>query len=566
MSERDFARKEDAVNFLKMCYSRIKQARGVLDERLRKTPEVYEWSFVDGPTSQGTGFYNYHLDAMWTSIGNAGRSEYVHRSDLAHFDSGMQGFFSNHRQIESLFTQLRGARASDAPDEEVKAITSRLWSFINVRCFEPLGDPRAPNFRGLWRTSYGYYMNLEQHGGKITGTFWDESGEHWGTIEGRVEGSNIQGEMRSAQRVNQDPSLPPIYREEVDAFSFTIRDDEYQFAGELRGGEGERDPGHAQRITGLNPGRIKVVKDEFLRSKWKGETYESILHGWAKDITELPREIFGTEDGGPIFQPSKTASDIYEAAKEGVKKLPGKLLEKGVEKLGDKVKDKAGLDDPVFRDDDPERYERIMEGLDRSSEYVEAAGDQIILRLYNVLGGGDLDDPEEFLMDARRTMERKVRELEDVPPVYNVDEEGDEEIELDFSPKLRLRSYKFEDVGDWDQTAGEVAYITDRTIDTYGLDAIKRVGLKMEATFPRGQTLSIEGGLENPGNLIYPRDAGFDPYKVYCKVEAKFPRWGGLKLTLRGEYGEEEMAISGQGGWEWGYEGPLYPQEFAEEE
>lgn len=417
-------RKEEAVNFLKMCYSRIKQTRGVTHERLRKTPEVYKWGFVDGPTSQGTGFYNYHLDAMWTSLKNANRSEYVHRSDLAHFNSGMQSFFSNHQQIENLFTQLRSARASDAPDEQVKAITSRLWSFINMRCFEPLGDPHAPNFRGLWRTSYGYYINLEQHGGTITGTFWDESGENWGTIEGRVEGSNIQGEMRRTRRVDQDPSLPPLIQEEVEGFSFTIQDDEYKFSGELRDGDGDRDPGHAQRITGLNPGRLRKVKDEFLQSKWKGEPYESILHGWAKDITEFPREIFGTEDGGPIFQPSRTASDIYEAAKKGVNKLPGKLLEKGVGKLGDKVKDEAGLDNPVFRDEDPERYAKIMEGLDRSSEYVEAAGDQIILRLYNVLGGGDLDDPEDFLRDARRTMENNVRELEDVPPVYNVDEEG----------------------------------------------------------------------------------------------------------------------------------------------
>ena len=204
MSKENFVTGKEAAFVFNKCYNSIKEARNNLKENVDFN-ESYEWAFVDGPTSQGTGFYNYHLLAMWETVVNANRSDYVHRSDMEYFFSAIQSFTNHHKQVAQLFTQLRSAREQDAEDDEIRAITAQLWSYINMRCFEPLGDQSAPSFRGLWKTSYGYHYLLEQHGGTLTGRFWSESGDREGTIEGRVHNSSIQGEMKWTERSDQPP-------------------------------------------------------------------------------------------------------------------------------------------------------------------------------------------------------------------------------------------------------------------------------------------------------------------------------------------------------------------------
>ena len=148
MSKEDFVTGKDAAFVFNKCHNSIKEARDSLKKNIDFN-ESFEWTFINGPTSQRTGFYNYHLLAMWETAVNAHRSEYVHRSDMEYFFSAIQSFTNHHTQIAQLFTQLRSAREQDADDDEIRAISAQLWPYINMGCFETLGDPNAPSFRGL---------------------------------------------------------------------------------------------------------------------------------------------------------------------------------------------------------------------------------------------------------------------------------------------------------------------------------------------------------------------------------------------------------------------------------
>ena len=111
------------------------------------------------------------------------------------------------------------------------------------------------------------------------------------------------------------------------------------------------------------------MKDEFLQSKWKRETYESIFHGLAEDATKLPRELFGTEEGGPIIQPGKLVDKIGDALYELVTEDGVDLLVNAMEdELEDLMKDETDYGNPLFQETYPERYEVTKEGLEASEE------------------------------------------------------------------------------------------------------------------------------------------------------------------------------------------------------
>ncbi|EMR73691.1 hypothetical protein MCGE09_00183 [Thaumarchaeota archaeon SCGC AB-539-E09] len=546
ISKGDFVTGKDAAFVFNKCYNSIKEARDNLKNNISFN-ESFEWAFIEGPTSQGTGFYNYHLLAMWETVVNAHRSEYVHRSDLDYFFSAIQSFASQHTQVAQLFTQLRSAREQDADDDAILAITLQLWSYINMRCFEPLGDPNAPSFRGLWKTSYGYYYLLEQHGGTLTGRFWNESGDRWGTIEGRVHNSSIQGEMKWMEGTDQPPYVPIEMKE---GFSFNMRDDEYYFAGELRKGDEEKDPGHARRITGLNPGKTRKVKDEFLQSKWKGETYESIFHGLAEDATKFPRELFGTEEGGPIIQPGKLVDKVGDALYELVTGDGVDLLGDTVEdELEDLIEDETDYGNPLFQEAYPERYKAAKEGLDASKELAGEVTKQFARGLVEVYEGGTLEDPRKYIMNAYRTLQKgKSNELEDKSedwdPSTDDEEVPDEDAKWKVNVPIKFNSPDVGSMGEWDENISGIENYFENTRRTGGTSLIKRVGIELEATLPKGDKASLEVGLENPGNLFYPDFSEMGSWKTYVDFKIKAKRWGGLEFLIRGEYSEEESRVS----------------------
>jgi len=546
MPKENFVTGKEAAFVFNKCYNSIKEAQNNLKKNIDFN-ESYEWAFVDGPTSQGTGFYNYHLLAMWETVVNAYRSEYVHRSDVEYFFSAIQSFMNHHRQVAQLFTQLRSAREQDADDDEIRGITAQLWSYINMRCFEPLGDQNAPSFRGLWKTSYGYHYLLEQHGGTLTGRFWSESGDREGTIEGRVHNSSIQGEMKWTERSDQPPY---DLIEMTEGFSFTMRDDEYYFAGELRKGDEERDPGHARRITGLNPGRTSKVKDEFLQSKWKGETYESIFHGLAEDATKFPRELFGTEEGGPIFQPGKIwdkfGDALYELVTEDGVDLLGDTVEDEFEDL---VKDETDYGNPLFQEAYPERYKAPKEGLEASKELAGEVTKQFARGLVEVYEGGTLEDPREYVMNAYRTLrEERSKELEDESEEWDSSTDDEkvrvEDVKWGVNIPIKLQSPDLGSIGELDENITGIENFFEKIRRTNGTFLFKRVGIELEATLPMGDKASLEVGLENPGNLFYPDFSEMDGWKTYVDFKIKTPRWGGLEFLIRGEYSEDESRVS----------------------
>lgn len=497
--------------------------------------DKYEWAFVDGPTSQGQGFYNYHLLAMSETQRNARRSEYIHSSDISYFNGGMQRFTSQHMQIDQLFMQLRAARESDADDDEIRRITSRFRPYYTMRCFEPLSDPKGPSFRGLWKLTYEYDVMLEQHSGTLTGKVYS-LGECVGTIEGRIHNSNIQGSI-IIKKENDNP--PPNTIDETMEFSLSIDGDEIILAGELRTEDGERIICKADRLNGLHPDRIKEIKNKILQQRWKEETYESWFHGLAEDAVKLPRKLFGTEEGGPIFQPSKVVDAIYDWAKEdGVKKVS----EKVADEFEDLIEDESELGNPIYKDANPERYQVIKEGLEATKDTVEETTKQIGDSLFSAIEQRGIKDPRDLLLDSYRALYEGSKEEVQNEVWDGIKEEVEKgEIEWDVGVDCDVNLPKLK--GDIDEDFAKLELYVEQATESYGLSLIDDVGIEVEAKLPKGDKISLGIGLENPTRLFMEEFTSLDPWKGYAELKVETPKLEGVEMRLKGYYGEENAGV-----------------------
>ncbi len=541
-----FYEKVKAVEFFLRGHNALKQARETLRKRVWNSNEIVEFGYIDGPTSQGTGFYNYHIMTLWWSRATAYNSDIVYTSDIEYFMRGINKFLTHHKAIENLFTRLKIARETDGSDEEIDAICTKLRSYINMRCFEELGVTTSPNFSGLWNLSYGYYIMIEQHGDTFTGKLWNSSGDSWGMIKGKVTNSNIQGEWyRIYKKIGGQPPLPPIIENEKCTFSFTMREDELYFAGELRFENGERVPGHAIREQAWNPRKLLELNDGLLDTEIGDAKYESLLHGWAEDIVKLPRRILNTEEGGPFLQPSKLVPYLEELGEKGVKAA----AKAGTNAVMDLVEKESGIEDEKYLSNlSMEQERKLKEGFDATRNTLEEFGQQLTNGVIDAINQKGMKSIPEILNETYRTIEEGIpRESDEdsIPVDTHVEEIEEKDLELNLGLIFTPNIPDFGSKVDLDEYYKNTMKYIDDVEKSKGVSIVKEAGIEFKATFPNDDEASLKIWLENPAILVVPDDNSFENWKAAIGLEVTLKDLGGVKFWTKYSYSEEDQRIEG---------------------